>query len=135
MQRIAGVDEVGRGPLAGPVVACAVVLRSSVPWVKDSKLLSPRQREALVPVIKQNSIAFAFGRAEAWEIDRLNIHHATLLAMQRAVFALEVSPDEVWVDGKFAPQLPMSCKTFIKGDANIEVIACASVLAKVLRDN
>src|SRR3990167_528754 len=135
MQRIAGVDEVGRGPLAGAVVAAAVILNSPVPFAKDSKQLTPAKREALAPIIKQNALAFAFGRAEVQEIDSLNIHHATLLAMKRAVLNLAVKPDEVWVDGKFVPRVSMPCKAFIKGDETIEVISCASILAKVLRDN
>lgn len=134
MQMVAGVDEVGRGPLAGPVIAAAVILHSSVPNAKDSKKLSPQQRKLLVPIIKQNAVAFAFGRAETNEIDVLNIHFATLLAMQRAVENLSISPHEVWVDGKFAPLVSMPCRTFIKGDENVGVISCASILAKVLRD-
>src|SRR3990167_9401861 len=123
MQRIAGVDEVGRGPLAGAVVAAAVILNSPVPFAKDSKQLTPAKREALAPIIKQNALAFAFGRAEVQEIDSLNIHHATLLAMKRAVLNLAVKPDEVWVDGKFVPRVSMPCKAFIKGDETIELDA------------
>lgn len=134
MQRIAGVDEVGRGPLAGPVVAAAVILFTPISGVKDSKKLTEKERLRLVPLIQAQAIAFAYGRAEVEEIDSLNIHHATLLAMKRAVENLSIVPDEVWVDGKFAPSIALPCRTFIGGDANINSISCASILAKVLRD-
>lgn len=131
---VAGVDEVGRGPLAGPVIAAAVILEKEISGVKDSKKLSPAKRETLAQVIQTHAIAYAFGRAEPHEIDTLNIHHATLLAMKRAIENLAFPPHEVWVDGKFAPQVAMPCQTFIGGDDSIYLISAASILAKVHRD-
>ena len=133
---IAGVDEVGRGPLAGPVVAAAVILDPARPilGLADSKKLSAPQRERLAREIRARSLAWALGRAEVAEIDRLNILQASLLAMQRAVAALPIAPTEVWVDGNRCPQLPCRCKAIIKGDATIAVISAASILAKVARD-
>lgn len=134
MPIIAGVDEVGRGPLAGPVVAAAVILSHAMPGVKDSKKLTHRQRERWASEIQSVAIAYAYGRAEVEEIDTLNIHHATLLAMKRAIEGLSIVPDEVWVDGLYAPKLIMPAKTIVRGDEHIESIACASILAKVKRD-
>lgn len=134
MNRIAGVDEVGRGPLAGPVIAAAVILRDPIEGVKDSKQCSPKKREQLAILIQQQAICYAYGRAEVEEIDSLNIHHATLLAMQRAVLALPLTPDEVWVDGLYPPALAMPCRAVVKGDSLIAAISAASILAKVLRD-
>lgn len=133
---IAGVDEVGRGPLAGPVVTAAVILDPARPilGLADSKKLSAPQRERLAREIRARSLAWALGRAEVAEIDRLNILQASLLAMQRAVAALPMAPTEVWVDGNRCPQLPCRCKAIIKGDATIAVISAASILAKVARD-
>jgi ribonuclease HII len=132
---IAGVDEAGRGPLAGPVIAAAVILRHPIPGARDSKQLTALQRARLVPLIQEQAIAYAYGRAEVHEIDTLNIHHATLLAMKRAVEGLAIKPDEVWVDGKFAPPIDIVCCPIIGGDDLIDSISCASILAKVLRDN
>ncbi len=131
---IAGVDEVGRGPLAGPVVTAAVILKQSIPGVKDSKKLSEKQRLVLVEAIQKHALCYAYGRAEVDEIDEYNIHHATLLAMKRAIEALSILPDEVLVDGLYIPQVDVKCRAIVQGDALIEAIAAASILAKVQRD-
>lgn len=131
---IAGVDEVGRGPLAGPVVACAVVLRGEIKELQDSKKISPKKREILAEIIKKEAITYAYGRAEVGEIFELNIHHATLLAMKRAVAALSLVPKEVLVDGAFVPDISIPCRAIIKGDSLINQISAASILAKVHRD-
>lgn len=132
--RIAGVDEVGRGPLAGPVIACAVILNTSIEGIRDSKKLSPKKRTELAEIIKKNALCFSYGRAEVEEIDTLNIHHATLLAMQRAIESLTIVPDEVLVDGAFVPKISLPCKAIIQGDNLVEAIGAASILAKVHRD-
>lgn len=136
MQRIAGVDEVGRGPLAGAVVTAAVILDPNRPiaGLNDSKKLSEKQRERLVLEIEQHALAFAYGRAEVDEIDSLNILQASLLAMKRAVEALPIAATEAWVDGNKAPALRIPVRTIIKGDASVPAIAAASILAKVARD-
>lgn len=131
---IAGVDEVGRGPLAGPVVTAAVILKQSIPGVKDSKKLSEKQRIALAQDIQKHALCYAYGRAEVDEIDLYNIHHATLLAMKRAIEALAVTPDEILVDGLYVPQVNVKCSAVVQGDALIEAIGAASILAKVHRD-
>lgn len=131
---MAGVDEVGRGPLAGAVVTAAVILKKPIDGLTDSKKLSPKQRNLLAIRIKEEALAFAYGRAEVEEIDQLNIHHATLLAMRRAVEALPIQPDNVVVDGAFTPQLNIPCKAIVQGDSLIPEISAASILAKVLRD-
>lgn len=133
---IAGVDEVGRGPLAGPVVAAAVILdpRQPLAGLTDSKRLSPRRREALAGQIQARALAVGLGRCEVAEIDRLNIHHATLAAMRRAVLALTYQPALVKVDGRHAPALSCPCETLIGGDAREPAIAAASIVAKVVRD-
>lgn len=131
---IAGVDEVGRGPLAGPVVTAAVILNGSISGVTDSKKLSPKKRQDLALKIKAEALCYAYGRAEVWEIDELNIHHATLLAMKRAIEALPIKPDEVLVDGIFVPNLDIPSQAIVKGDSLVESIGAASILAKVLRD-
>lgn len=132
--RIAGVDEVGRGPLAGPVITAAVILETSIEGLKDSKLLSPGKRQKLALEIMQKALCFAYGRAEVWEINELNIHHAALLAMQRAVEALPIQPEKVLVDGAFCPKLLLPCYAIVKGDQIISEISAASILAKVYRD-
>lgn len=131
---IAGVDEVGRGPLAGPVIAAAVILEQPIAGVMDSKCLTPKKRQALTLLIKAQAQAYAFGRVEASEIDELNIHHATLLAMQRAVLALPLVPTEILVDGLYSPDLAIACTAVIKGDSLIHQISAASIIAKVYRD-
>lgn len=133
---VAGVDEVGRGPWAGPVVAAAVILdpEKIIEGVTDSKLLSAKKREALFPIIQKNCLAWAVGRAEVEEIDRINILQATFLAMQRAVDALELKPELVLVDGKLCPKLPVCTQGIIQGDLLIPAISAASIIAKVIRD-
>jgi len=131
---IAGVDEVGRGPLAGPVITAAVILKNPIEGVRDSKKLSARQRGKLEEIIKNEAFCFAYGRAEVEEIDRLNIHWATLLAMKRAIESLTIQPDEVLVDGVHLPEVIMPCQSIINGDDLINSIGAASILAKVLRD-
>ena len=131
---VAGVDEVGRGPLAGAVVTAAVILKKPIDGLADSKKLSPKKRQQLALIIKEKAFAYAYGRAEVDEIDALNIHHATLLAMARAVEALSVVPHKVLVDGIHIPKLSMPCQAIIQGDSLIPAISAASILAKVLRD-
>ena len=134
---IAGVDEVGRGPLIGPVVTAAVILDPNNPieGLDDSKKLSEKRREILAPVIRERAVAWALGRAEAAEIDELNILHASLLAMRRAVEALPVVPDHLYVDGnRVPPELPCEATAVVKGDRLVPAIAAASILAKVARD-
>mgnify|MGYP002620854677 CR=1 FL=1 len=133
---VAGVDEVGRGPLAGPVVTAAVILDPTRPidGLMDSKALSPERRQVLEPVIQQQALAWAIGRAEVEEIDRLNILQATLLAMQRAVAALSLRPSRVLVDGNRCPDFGCPAQAVIKGDQSEPAICAASILAKVCRD-
>lgn len=133
---VCGVDEAGRGPLAGPVVAAAVVLDPDRPvqGLKDSKALSARQREALALRIREHSLGWAIAQASVEEIDQLNILQATLLAMQRAVLALPRLPDRALVDGNRPPRLPCEVVTIIAGDACEPCISAASILAKTERD-
>ena len=145
---IAGVDEVGRGPLAGPVVAAAVILprRFSHAEIKDSKLLSPKQREKLAPIICENAASWGLGVAEAEEIDRINILQASLLAMVRALDGLKSAPDCLLIDGnqqipvkllrdsRFSSVASLYQKTIVKGDRFCLSIAAASIVAKVARD-
>lgn len=134
---IAGVDEAGRGPIAGPVVAACVVLppRHTLAGIADSKQLTPAQREALYAAITQRALAWAIGLASPREIERYNILQASLLAMRRAVLALPITPQRVLVDGKHAiPSLPLPQQAVVGGDALEESIAAASILAKVARD-
>ncbi len=132
---IAGVDEVGRGPLAGPVVTAAVILAKPIEGITDSKKLSAAKRCSLAKVIQQQAQCYAYGRAEVHEIDKLNIHHATLLAMKRAIENLAITPEHVWVDGLFIPAVAMSCAAVVKGDQLVQAIGAASILAKVMRDS
>ncbi|MES2998817.1 MAG: ribonuclease HII [Pseudomonadota bacterium] len=134
--KIAGVDEAGRGPLAGPLIAAAVILnsKSKIDGLSDSKLLTPKKREYLAGKIQESAKAWSIGRAEVEEIDRINIFQATLLAMQRAVLALALIPSFVLVDGKHCPQLSCPSQAIIKGDQKIAEISAASILAKVHRD-
>jgi ribonuclease HII len=133
---LAGVDEVGRGPLAGPVVAAAVILDpQAVPdGLDDSKNLSAARREELFALIAQSALAIGVASATAAEIDVINIRQATLLAMRRAVAALAIRPVCVLVDGNDPPVLPCACESVIGGDAQIASIAAASIIAKVTRD-
>lgn len=133
---IAGVDEVGRGPLCGAVVTAAVILDPTRPieGLNDSKKLTEARREALFPLIQERALAWCIARAEVEEIDQLNILHATMLAMQRAVAGLAVIPDRVLIDGNRCPPLPMPAEPVVKGDSRVPAIAAASILAKVARD-
>ena len=133
---VCGVDEVGRGPLAGPVVAAAVILDPTRPidGLADSKKLSATRREALSESICEYSLAWGLGRADVEEIDAMNILQASLLAMQRAVAALSLQPAEALVDGNRLPVLPCAARTIIRGDATEPSISAASIIAKVARD-
>lgn len=131
---VAGVDEVGRGPIAGPVVTAAVILRHPIDGVMDSKKLSPAKRSQLATLIREQALCYAYGRAEVAEIDAMNIHHATLLAMKRAIEGLSIQPSRVLVDGLYTPQVSMPCEAIVKGDGLIMAIGAASIIAKVLRD-
>ena len=134
---IAGVDEVGRGPLAGPVVVCAIVMppeARAIAGVADSKTLTPVVRERLAVVIRERALALALGAASVKEIAQLNIYHATALAMRRALARLAIAPDAVLVDGKPIKTLGVPHLAVVKGDARCYVIACASIVAKVTRD-
>ncbi len=133
---VAGVDEVGRGPLAGPVVAAAVILDPAKPieGLADCKKLSEKKREALFEVIKERSLAYAIARCDAQEIDSINILQASLLAMQRAVETLRQQPTKVVVDGIHCPKLSIPMEAIVKGDEKVAEISAASILAKVTRD-
>ena len=133
---LAGVDEVGRGPLAGDVVTAAVVLpvNHRIEGLADSKTLSARQRENLYSDIISHADCWAVGRASVAEIDRFNILQATLMAMRRAVMRLRIQPDYVAVDGNRVPQWEYSAEAVVKGDSRVEVISAASIIAKVVRD-
>jgi len=133
---IAGVDEAGRGPLAGPVFAAAVILDPLRPitGLADSKILSASKRDSLYVIIKETALSWSIAEASVEEIDELNILQATLLAMQRAVNGLPIQPDEVLVDGNRLPNLPMPAQAIVKGDSKVQAISAASILAKVERD-
>lgn len=133
---VAGVDEVGRGPLCGPVVTAAVILDPARPikGLNDSKKLSEARREALFDEICEKAVAWCIARAEVEEIDQLNILHATMLAMQRAVDGLSVTPRLALIDGNRCPQLNVPSAPVIQGDGQVPAIAAASILAKVSRD-
>jgi ribonuclease HII len=132
----AGVDEAGRGPLAGPVVAAAVILdvNNPIEGLADSKQLSEKKRIALEPLIKSRALCWAVARAEVDEIDEINILRASLLAMQRAVAALQTQPEHLLVDGNQMPPIKLPMTTVIKGDSRVACIAAASILAKQYRD-
>ena len=134
--RVAGVDEAGRGALVGNVVAAAVILPAQfdLPGLTDSKKLSARQREVLFDAITAQALAWCAAVASPAEIDAMNIHHATLLAMRRAVEGLATPPQSVLVDGKFTPDLAMPARAIVGGDASEACIAAASIIAKVTRD-
>ena len=134
---ICGVDEAGRGPLAGPVFAAAVVFapgRRAPNGMADSKLLSARRRERLADVIKEKSLVWAVAWASVEEIDSLNILQASLLAMSRAVASLGIVPDQVLLDGMHCPDLAVPARAVVDGDAKVKVISAASILAKTARD-
>lgn len=133
---VAGVDEVGRGPLVGAVVTAAVILDPAKPIIglADSKALSEKRRLALFDEIMEKALSWSLGRAEPEEIDRLNILHATMLAMQRAVAGLNIVPEYVLIDGNRCPSLPMPSLAVVKGDSRVAEISAASILAKVTRD-
>jgi ribonuclease HII len=133
---ICGVDEAGRGPLAGPVSAAAVILDVSRPieGLADSKKLSEKQRNRLAPIIRERALAWAVAYAEVDEIDALNILQATLLAMKRAVLALHIQPQQVLVDGLYCPQTGIASQAIVKGDSKVAAISAASILAKTARD-
>ncbi len=133
---VAGVDEAGRGPLAGPVIAAAVILDPDRPisGLADSKILSEKRREKLAVEIYQFALAWQIGRAEVEEIDRINILQASLLAMQRAVQGLAIRPQLALIDGNRCPLLECEARAIIKGDASEASISAASIIAKVTRD-
>jgi ribonuclease HII len=133
---VAGVDEVGRGPLAGPVVAAAVILDPDRPLdgLDDSKKLTELRREELAGLIKENALAWAVGRAEVEEIDDINILQASLLAMRRAVTGLKPAPEHALIDGNQCPRLPCTSEPIVGGDGTVPAISAASILAKVARD-
>ncbi|MBE0369075.1 MULTISPECIES: ribonuclease HII [Pseudoalteromonas] len=137
VQFIAGVDEVGRGPLVGDVVTAAVILDPNKPidGLADSKKLSEKKRIALAEEIKEKALCYYVARASVAEIDELNILHATMLAMSRAVEGLAIQPDFVFIDGNRLPKLTMAAQSVVKGDSLVAEISAASILAKVTRDN
>ncbi|MBL6985787.1 MAG: ribonuclease HII [Methylobacter sp.] len=133
---VAGVDEAGRGPLAGPVFAAAVILdpRRPILGLADSKVLSASKRDSLYILIKESALSWSIAQASVEEVDRLNILQATLLAMQRAVMGLAIQPDKVLVDGNRIPDLTVPAQAIVKGDSKVQAISAASILAKVERD-
>ncbi|MDD9300836.1 MAG: ribonuclease HII [Desulfobacter sp.] len=133
---VAGIDEAGRGPLAGPVVSAAVILPQDFeyPGITDSKKISEKKRAALFPVIQENALAVGIGMADHKEIDRINILAASLLSMKRAVEDLALSPDYLLIDGKFTIDSPLDQEAIVKGDSKSISIAAASIIAKVTRD-
>jgi ribonuclease HII len=133
---ICGVDEAGRGPLAGAVFAAAVILDGERPieGLADSKKLSKKKREHLAEQIRENALAWAVARAEAEEIDSINILQASLLAMRRAVENLSSVPSEALIDGLYCPKLTIPCRAIVKGDSSVAAISAASILAKTARD-
>ncbi|CAH1571068.1 ribonuclease HII [Vibrio rotiferianus] len=135
-QLVAGVDEVGRGPLVGDVVTAAVILDPNNPieGLNDSKKLSEKKRLALLPEIKEKALAWAVGRCSPEEIDEFNILQATMVAMQRAIAGLKVQPDLALIDGNRCPELPMDSQAVVKGDLRVAEISAASIIAKVVRD-
>ena len=135
--KTAGVDEVGRGPLAGPVIAAAVILNPDNPisGLMDSKKLNTENRKTLADEITRKSLSWAIGRADIDEIDKFNILQASLLAMKRAVTSLKIKPDHILIDGLHCPDIEYSMEAIIKGDSKIPAISAASIIAKVYRDH
>jgi ribonuclease HII len=133
---IAGVDEAGRGPLAGPVVAAAVILdpERRIKGLRDSKELTPEARERLAVQIRARAVAWAVGQSDVFEIDSINIFQATLLAMKRAIEQLSTPPEIVWIDGTHCPSVQYPSRAIVDGDRLIAAIAAASILAKTTRD-
>lgn len=131
---IAGVDEVGKGALFGPVISCAIIIEERISGVKDSKLIGQRIREKLMMEIMEKSIDIGIGIASNVEIEEMNIRNATFLAMKRAISALDIQPDFVIVDGEFIDDLSVPQLGIIKGDRFVYSVACASIVAKVIRD-
>ena len=133
---IAGVDEVGRGPLAGAVVAAAVILNPKKPidGLLDSKLLDEEKREALDKLIRKRAMSFCIAEASVQEIDEINILHASMLAMKRAIEGLGLAPNLVLVDGNRCPDIKYPCQAIVKGDQHVQSISAASIIAKVYRD-
>ena len=136
MTLVCGVDEAGRGPIAGPVYAAAVILDPAkrINGLADSKVLTAERREVLAGRIKERAIAWAVAYATVEEIDRINILRASLLAMRRAVESLPTKPDEAWIDGNMCPDLPCAARAIVDGDATHKPISAASILAKTARD-
>lgn len=134
---ICGIDEAGRGPLAGPVYAAAVILPKGklIEGAKDSKKLSPKKRQALYDTIISNALSYSIANVDEKEIDKINILNATHLAMKKAINLLNIKPDIILIDGNSCPELEIPCKTIVKGDDLSMTISCASILAKVERDN
>jgi ribonuclease HII len=134
---VCGIDEAGRGPLAGPVTAAAVILPKGFPCelLADSKALTPEKRKRTAAVIRAKAVSWAVGWAWPEEIDRINIHRATLLAMARAVNGLSLRPGLLLVDGLFTPRVDLPCRAVVKGDATVPQIMAASILAKTARDS
>jgi ribonuclease HII len=135
-QLFVGVDEVGRGPLVGAVVTAAVILDPNNPieGLTDSKKLTDKKRDLLFPEIQEKALAWSLGRCEAHEIDELNILQATMVAMQRAIAGLPITPDFALIDGNKVPDLPMAGLAVVKGDLRVQEISAASIIAKVTRD-
>ncbi len=136
MYTVCGIDEAGRGPLAGPVTAAAVILPPDFPFtiLDDSKALSEKRRYEVLSAILDTAVDTGIGWAWPGEIDKLNIHNATLLAMKRAYMGLQTSVEMVYVDGKFIPDIPVPAKAVVKGDMKIREVQAASILAKTARD-
>ncbi|NQZ31369.1 MAG: ribonuclease HII [Oceanospirillaceae bacterium] len=136
IEKLAGCDEVGRGPLVGDVVAAAVILDPSKPiaGLADSKKLSEKKRDALYKLILENALCVSVGRASPTEIDQINILHASMLAMKRAIEGLAIEPQFVLVDGNRCPEIAFPCEAIVKGDDKVAAISAASIVAKVIRD-
>ena len=136
IEKLAGCDEVGRGPLVGDVVAAAVILDPSKPiaGLADSKKLSEKKRDALYKLILENALCVSVGRASPTEIDQINILHASMLAMKRAIEGLAIEPQFVLVDGNRCPEIAFPCEAIVKGEDKVAAISAASIVAKVIRD-